>query len=134
MKVAPVMRALTALGVENVLVHTGQHYDRLMSAAFFEDLGLPEDINRIRTDQLSELLFTTSPEAEENLTREGIARAKIHFVGNPMIDSLDRHLEQARSSPIVERLGLSSDGYALVTLHRPSNVDNPQTLRGILEA
>jgi len=207
MKVAPTLRALGDRGAHNILVHTGQHYDTAMSAAFFEDLGLPEpdvhlevgsgshatqtakvmeriepvladerpdmtvvvgdvnstlaasivcaklrlplahveaglrsfdrempeEINRILTDQLSDLLFITSPEAEENLKREG-ATGAIHFVGNPMIDSLERHLDRARSSTVLSTLGLEPQRYALVTLHRPSNVDDPATLAGILEA
>ena len=208
MKVAPVLRALGERGIDNVLVHTGQHYDPSMSAAFFDDLGLPEpdvhlevgsgshaeqtarvmerfepvllerepdlvsvvgdvnstlaaaivaaklwipvghveaglrsfdrtmpeEINRVLTDQVSDLLFTTSPEAEENLAREGVDAARIHFVGNPMIDSLERHLERARGSKSLDALGVVPGGYALVTLHRPSNVDDPGTLRGILDA
>jgi UDP-N-acetylglucosamine 2-epimerase (non-hydrolysing) len=208
MKVAPVIRALRARGVETFLVHTGQHYDPTMSELFFRDLGLPEpdvhlgvgsgshaqqtarvmerlepvllerrpdlvvvvgdvnstlagalvcaklgvpvahveaglrsfdrsmpeEINRVLTDQVSELLFTTSPEAEANLLREGIERARIHFVGNPMIDSLERHLAQAARSDVLDRLGLSEGSYGVVTLHRPSNVDDPGRLAGILEA
>jgi UDP-N-acetylglucosamine 2-epimerase (non-hydrolysing) len=208
MKVAPVLRALDERGVENVLVHTGQHYDAAMSAAFFDDLGLPEpdvhlevgsgshaeqtarvmeriepvlterrpdlvmvvgdvnstlaaaivaaklwipvahveaglrsfdrtmpeEINRVLTDQISDLLFTTSPEAEENLSREGIAPERVHFVGNPMIDSLERHLARSRESKALETLGVVTGEYGLVTLHRPSNVDDPATLKGILEA
>jgi UDP-N-acetylglucosamine 2-epimerase (non-hydrolysing) len=208
MKVAPVLRALRERGVDNILVHTGQHYDPQMSAAFFEDLGLPEpdvhlevgsgshaaqtarimeriepvledakpdltvvvgdvnstiastlvcaklllpvahveaglrsfdrtmpeEINRLLTDQLADLLFTTSPEAKDNLMREGIAEDKVVFVGNPMIDSLERHLERAGASTVLERLALDGRPYALVTLHRPSNVDDPETLRGILGA
>src|SRR5439155_11130076 len=98
------------------------------------DRTMPEEINRVLTDQLSDLLFTTSPEAEENLRREGVRAERVHFVGNPMIDSLERHLGRARESKIVEQLGLSAEGYALVTLHRPSNVDAPETLAGILSA
>jgi UDP-N-acetylglucosamine 2-epimerase (non-hydrolysing) len=97
------------------------------------DRTMPEEINRILTDQLSDLLFTTSPEAEENLRREGAIGA-VHFVGNPMIDSLERHLDRARESRVVESFGLEPERYALVTLHRPSNVDDPETLAGILEA
>ena len=207
MKVAPVMRALEAHGVETILVHTGQHYDPDMSDAFFSDLELrqpdvhlevgsathavqtarvmerfepvlldappdlvvvvgdvnstlaaalvsaklgiavahveaglrsydrtmPEEINRVLTDQVSDVLLTTSPEAEENLKSEG-ARGSIHFVGNPMIDSLDRHLERARRSDVVERLGLAGGPYAVVTLHRPSNVDDAAVLGGIMGA
>lgn len=98
------------------------------------DRTMPEEINRILTDQLADLLFTTSPEAEGNLVREGVSRERIHFTGNPMIDSLDRHLERARASRILEEIGLTEQDYALVTLHRPSNVDDPETLRGILKA
>jgi UDP-N-acetylglucosamine 2-epimerase (non-hydrolysing) len=194
--------------VDNILVHTGQHYDPQMSAAFFDDLGLPEpdvhlevgsgshaaqtarimeriepvledakpdltvvvgdvnstiaaalvcaklllpvahveaglrsfdrtmpeEINRLLTDQLADLLFTTSPEAKDNLMREGVAQDKIIFVGNPMIDSLERHLDRSHASNVLETLSLDGGDYALVTLHRPSNVDEPETLRGILGA
>lgn len=98
------------------------------------DRTMPEEINRIVTDQISDLLFTTSSEAEENLQREGISPDRIHFVGNTMIDSLDRHLHRARASSILDRLGLRPNEYGLVTLHRPSNVDDPSTFRGILAA
>ncbi|MGH2785055.1 MAG: non-hydrolyzing UDP-N-acetylglucosamine 2-epimerase [Actinomycetota bacterium] len=96
------------------------------------DRTMPEEINRVLTDQVSDLLFTTSPEAEPNLLAEG-ARGAIHFVGNPMIDSLERHLERARGSDVLQRLGLDGS-YGLVTLHRPSNVDDPEVLAGILGA
>jgi UDP-N-acetylglucosamine 2-epimerase (non-hydrolysing) len=208
MKVAPVLRALAERGVDNVLVHTGQHYDHAMSQAFFDDLGLPEphhhlevgsgthavqtarimeaiepvllaerpdltlvvgdvnstiaaalvcaklgmrighveaglrsydrempeEINRVLTDQISDLLFTTSPEALDNLTLEGIPAERVHFVGNPMIDSLVSHRTRAAASTIVEDLGATREKYALVTLHRQANVDDPAVLRGILEA
>jgi UDP-N-acetylglucosamine 2-epimerase (non-hydrolysing) len=98
------------------------------------DRTMPEEINRVLTDQVSTLLFTTSPEAEENLRREGVEPERVHFVGNPMIDSLERHLHRARESKALRSLGVSPGEYALVTLHRPSNVDDPKTLRGILEA
>jgi UDP-N-acetylglucosamine 2-epimerase (non-hydrolysing) len=98
------------------------------------DRTMPEEINRVLTDQVSDLLFTTSPEAETNLVREGIDRERIHFVGNTMIDSLERHLERARSSDVLSRLGIGDGGYGLVTLHRPSNVDGAETFRGVLEA
>jgi UDP-N-acetylglucosamine 2-epimerase (non-hydrolysing) len=98
------------------------------------DRSMPEEINRLLTDQISDLLLTTSPEAEENLLREGIARERIHFVGNPMIDSLERHLQRANASEILGRLGLDGRPYGVVTLHRPSNVDAPDVLRGVLEA
>lgn len=96
------------------------------------DRGMPEEINRIVTDAVSDLLFATSPDAIDNLLAEGVAREKIHLVGNPMIDTLRRHLPAARSRGTVERMGLTARGYAVVTLHRPRNVDDPAGLQGIL--
>ncbi len=98
------------------------------------DRMMPEEINRLVTDVLSDLLFTTSPEAEVNLRREGIAAEKIFFVGNPMIDSLLRLKSTAAQSDILDRLALKSKAYGLVTLHRPSNVDDETTLSGIMKA
>ncbi len=104
------------------------------------DRTMPEEINRIVTDSLSDLLFTTCRDAGDNLCREGIGKNKIFFVGNVMIDTLLTFREKAESNPILNQLGLL-DGkprritpYALCTLHRPSNVDHVTTLRGILEA
>ena len=194
MKAAPVLRAIAARGIQQTLVHTGQHYDANMSDVFFEQLGIPapdvnlevgssshaqqtaqimskfegvvldrkpdfvlvygdvnstvaaalvcaklmvrvahveaglrsndrsmpEEINRIVTDRLSDLLFTPSTDGDENLLREGVEREKIRFVGNVMIDTLIRMLPAAK-----ERIpaGLP-ERYALVTLHRPANVDD----------
>ena len=87
------------------------------------DLAMPEEINRMVTDILSKFCFTTSPEAETNLLREGVNPERIFFVGNIMIDSLLFYLERAERSRIVEELGVTPGGYVLVTLHRPSNVD-----------
>jgi len=98
------------------------------------DRRMPEEINRIVTDALSDFLFTPSRDAGENLRREGVDPAKIHFVGNVMIDTLLKHRRQAAQSDILARLGLSPRRYALMTLHRPSNVDDPTTLRDILSA
>jgi len=97
------------------------------------DRTMPEEINRIVTDALSTYLFTTSPEAEENLRREGVAPEKIHFVGNVMIDTLLRFVEKAETSGVRKTLGLDG-GYALLTLHRPSNVDQAEPLRRIFRA
>ena len=94
------------------------------------DRTMPEEINRLVTDQLADLLLIPSEEAEGNLLREGVAREKIHFVGNVMIDTLRTLLPQARM-PEIPGLG---DKFALVTLHRPSNVDEPETLQRILAA
>jgi UDP-N-acetylglucosamine 2-epimerase (non-hydrolysing) len=210
MKVAPVMAALREQDnhFEQLLVHTGQHYDYEMSQVFFEDLELskpgvflnvgsgthaeqtarimitfepvlleqqpdwvvvvgdvnstlacalvcaklgvpvahveaglrswdrdmPEEINRLLTDQIADLLFTPSQDAGENLSREGIDSEKIHFVGNVMIDSLVKLLPAARRKPMLRDLGLQKGSYILVTLHRPSNVDKPGPLGEILAA
>jgi UDP-N-acetylglucosamine 2-epimerase (non-hydrolysing) len=95
---------------------------------------MPEEINRIVTDALADLLLTPSPDADANLLREGIPRSRICFVGNVMIDSLVANLPRARESSIAQRLGLVPQGYALVTLHRPSNVDDESSLQRIMAA
>jgi UDP-N-acetylglucosamine 2-epimerase (non-hydrolysing) len=98
------------------------------------DRTMPEEINRMVTDIIAELLFTTERGAEKNLLREGVDPAKIHFVGNVMIDSLYFYRSLAERSAILDDLSLTPRGYGLVTLHRPSNVDDPGTLKGILGA
>jgi UDP-N-acetylglucosamine 2-epimerase (non-hydrolysing) len=237
MKVAPIIRAIrdhndsvpystshdgTVAGtghIDHVLVHTGQHYDRLMSDSFFADLKLPEpdvhlgvgsgshaeqaaeimrkfekvlcverpdvlvvvgdvnstlacalvaakisfdasgrrplivhveaglrswdrsmpeEVNRVLTDQLSDLLFVTEESGLKNLAREGVPSDKVHFVGNTMIDSLLAYKGKAEESRILEDLGLLNSGhgtqsYALLTLHRPANVDSRDAFLDILE-
>ncbi|MGH9407505.1 MAG: non-hydrolyzing UDP-N-acetylglucosamine 2-epimerase [Terriglobia bacterium] len=234
MKAAPIIAALqdyadrsscTRTDIRHFLVHTGQHYDSLMSGSFFADLGLPvpdvnldagsgshaiqtaeimrkfeeillcekpdilvvvgdvnstlacalvaakisfdehgsrpllahveaglrsfdrtmpEEVNRILTDQLADLLFVTEESGLHNLACEGVPAAKAHFVGNTMIDSLLRCGERAESSPILDRLGLRAElgdngsaasvsSYALLTLHRPANVDHRAAFLNILE-
>ena len=198
MKAAPVMAALAAIGVDQRLIHTGQHYDDRMSDVFFTDLRMPtpdlnlgvgsgtqagqtaallvalegafgslqpalvvvygdvnstlaaalvavklgipvahveaglrswddtmpEEINRRLTDQLCELLFVTSPEGCDNLAATGVPAERIHFVGNPMIDTLLANLD--RFDPIAARAALDlPDRYAVATVHRPANVDDP---------
>src|SRR5207253_2409917 len=91
------------------------------------DRTMPEEINRILTDQISDFLFLTERSAAENLTREGIPEERHYFVGNVMIDTLLKHRERARSSGILSTLGLAPKAYAVCTLHRPSNVDNAET-------
>src|SRR5215213_4923944 len=98
------------------------------------DRTMPEEINRILTDAISDLLLTTSPDADENLKSEGIAADKIKFVGNVMIDSLFYNLEKSRTSKARENLGLTGKEYAVLTLHRPSNVDEKDTFTGLLDA
>lgn len=96
------------------------------------DRTMPEEINRILTDALSDLLFTTEEAGNENLRREGIPREKIFFVGNVMIDTLVHCL--AAMPPGPPHPGLEKKEYAVITLHRPSNVDHPETLKGMLRA
>jgi UDP-N-acetylglucosamine 2-epimerase len=103
------------------------------------DRTMPEEINRLLTDQIADFLFTPSQDGDENLLREGVARGKIHFVGNVMIDTLVRLLpvalekwQNGRFS--MEGLSVDQGRYVLVTLHRPSNVDEPQMLAEIMAA
>ncbi|HWY21012.1 MAG TPA: UDP-N-acetylglucosamine 2-epimerase (non-hydrolyzing) [Candidatus Acidoferrum sp.] len=219
MKIAPIIDALkneelkNHSAIEHCLVHSGQHYDNLLSGNFFADLGLPEpdvnlevgsgshavqtaeimkriepvlldykphmvlvvgdvnstlaaaltavklgipvahieaglrsfdaampeEINRKLTDAISNLLFVTEQSGVDNLKHEGIPAEKIFLVGNVMIDCLLRHRELAAKSSILDRLGARQNGsgcrpYGVLTLHRPSNVDDPKTLHGILSA
>lgn len=210
MKVAPIMREMAKYPqeFEQVLVHTGQHYDDNMSRVFFRDLGLaepdvrlgvgsgthaeqtakvmlafepvllthkpdlvlvvgdvnstlacaltavklhvpiahveaglrsfdrrmPEEINRILTDALADYLFITSRDADENLRREGIPHEKIYFVGNVMVDTLLRYRQQASELETWTHYGVKPSQYVLLTLHRPSNVDDPAAFTGILDA
>jgi UDP-N-acetylglucosamine 2-epimerase (non-hydrolysing) len=97
------------------------------------DRTMPEEINRLVTDALTDFCFTTSPDADENLCREGVPTEKIFFVGNVMIDTLLRLKEVSQRSDIGQRLGLDAE-FGFVTLHRPSNVDSKETLDGILSA
>ena len=94
------------------------------------DRSMPEEINRLLTDQLADLLFTPSADGNENLEREGIPGSKVHLVGNVMIDSLLRLLPAA----IAQKMNGLPERYVLVTLHRAANVDDDQTLKGILES
>ncbi|HEY1210862.1 MAG TPA: UDP-N-acetylglucosamine 2-epimerase (non-hydrolyzing) [Terracidiphilus sp.] len=207
MKAAPVYRALKNKGHEQTLVHTGQHYDALMSDVFFQaleipnpdvslnvgsgshaqqtaaimsrfepvvlerkpqivlvygdvnstvaaalvcsklgicvghveaglrsfDRSMPEEINRLVTDQLADLLFTPSADGDENLAREGVAKEKVFLVGNVMIDTLIRFLPKADEMFPRLKAELSLDSFGLVTLHRPSNVDEESTFLPMLQ-
>jgi len=120
--------AAAKLGIPVVHVEAGlRSFDRTM----------PEEINRIVTDALSDFLFVTEEDAIENLIHEGKRREQIHFVGNVMIDALKQFLPIAQKSKIADELGLASvkdQPYALLTLHRPSNVDSAETLGALLAA
>lgn len=98
------------------------------------DKYMPEEVNRIVTDRLAELLLTPSRDADENLRAEGTPESRIHFVGNVMIDTLRRHLPIARLERIRDRVPVGDAPYAVMTLHRPSNVDHRETFCAILAA
>ena len=213
MKIAPLIAEYGRHeNIHAILVHTGQHYDEIMSNLFFRDLGIPEpdinlevgsgshavqtaeimkrfepvlldykpdlvvvvgdvnstiacglvavksgaklahveaglrsfdrtmpeEINRILTDCISDFLFCTEQSGVDNLIKEGIAKEKIYLVGHVMIDTLLSNLEKAEKSTIIERLReqgcLDGDDFAMLTMHRPSNVDDPKTFSRILDA
>lgn len=96
------------------------------------DRTMPEEINRIITDALADLLFTPSPDADENLIKEGIPADKIRFVGNIMIDTLVANLEKAHNSALPDQLKLKPKDFVYITLHRPSNVDDKDKLTNIM--
>jgi UDP-N-acetylglucosamine 2-epimerase (non-hydrolysing) len=98
------------------------------------DWTMPEEINRILTDRISNLLFVTEQSGLDNLAKEGIDSNKVHFVGNVMIDTLMANRERAKKSDILNRLGLKEKGYAAITLHRPSNVDDLDKFAEIITA
>jgi UDP-N-acetylglucosamine 2-epimerase (non-hydrolysing) len=98
------------------------------------DWTMPEEVNRVLTDSCSDLLLTPSRDADANLRAEGVADWRIHFIGNCMIDSLRTHLAHARELQTPQGLGLTPGQYAVATLHRPSNVDEPWRLAQILTA
>lgn len=207
MKVAPLVRAFEALGVDAPICHTGQHYDAAMSRLFFDELaiprpsvnlevgsgshalqtarvmerfegvladdrpdavvvvgdvnstlacalvcaksgvpvvhveaglrsfdrGMPEEVNRVATDAVCDLLYCSEPSGVANLRREGVAEERIVLVGNVMIDTLLAHRERAKASGARERLAPAGD-YGVVTLHRPANVDDPSAARALLDA
>lgn len=111
------------LGIKVAHVEAGlRSYDRTM----------PEEINRLVTDALADLLLTPSADADENLKREGIPESRIKLVGNVMIDALTANLDKARRSPVLDKLGLQRKAFVYVTLHRPSNVDEQKNLSGIM--
>ncbi|CAN5647205.1 UDP-N-acetylglucosamine 2-epimerase (non-hydrolyzing) [soil metagenome] len=97
------------------------------------DRSMPEEVNRVVTDVLADLLFVTSPEGMDNLVREGVDASRMHFVGNPMIDTLLAHRHRFDPLPVRHRLGVP-DRYAVATLHRPANVDDDASARGLVKA
>lgn len=97
------------------------------------DRTMPEEINRVVTDSIADLLWTPSPDGDENLLREGVADSRIERIGNIMIDSFERQRDQIEATATAEGLGLQPGGYGLITLHRPSNVDDEESLGTIVE-
>lgn len=115
----------TKLGIRVAHVEAGlRSFDRTM----------PEEINRLATDAISDLLLTPSDDGDEHLRREGVPETRIKQVGNIMIDCLVNNLDSARKSTILDRLGVEKDKFCFLTLHRPSNVDDPQALASIFRS
>lgn len=113
------------LGVKLIHIEAGlRSFDRTM----------PEEINRVLTDSISSLLFVTEQSGVDNLRNEGINSCKVHFVGNVMIDTLLANRQKAQESDVLNRLGLSEKEYAVITLHRPSNVDDMEKFGEIVAA
>jgi UDP-N-acetylglucosamine 2-epimerase (non-hydrolysing) len=113
------------LGVKLVHVEAGlRSFDR----------GMPEEINRVLTDAISDLLLCTEQSGVDNLAREGVDPERVHLVGNLMIDTLLRHRQQAEDSRILEQLAIGGRDFAVLTLHRPSNVDDAASLSRLLDA
>ncbi|MCF8304845.1 MAG: UDP-N-acetylglucosamine 2-epimerase (non-hydrolyzing) [Ignavibacteriales bacterium] len=116
--------AAAKLGIRTAHVESGlRSFDRAM----------PEEINRLLTDSISDMLFVTEPSGLQNLKNEGVPAEKIFFTGNVMIDSLAGFLDRAENTTIMDELKLKAGEYILVTMHRPSNTDNPEQLRAIVE-
>lgn len=96
------------------------------------DWAMPEEVNRVVTDRISDLLLAPSPDAVDNLAAEGYPTEFVALVGNVMADTLLTNLDRARSRPVLHDLDITAGGYGLITLHRPSNVDDPEVLAGLL--
>ena len=127
-----------ALVASKIAYPDGHHLDRpiivhVEAGLRSFDRNMPEEINRILTDALSDMLFVTEKQAIINLKDEGISAEKTFFVGNVMIDTLKKHLNLAKKSKIKSKLSITN-AYGLITLHRPSNVDNPSVLKGLIQS
>ncbi|MDQ3000603.1 MAG: UDP-N-acetylglucosamine 2-epimerase (non-hydrolyzing) [Fibrobacterota bacterium] len=98
------------------------------------DMKMPEEVNRVVTDSLCDLFFTTDPDANANLAKMGVDASRVHFAGNVMIDTLLANVELAKGNPILDTMGVKPGHYAFLTMHRPSNVDDKDVLHGLLGA
>lgn len=132
--------AVLVVGDVNSTVACGMVAVKLMAKLIHVEAGLrsfdhtmPEEINRIMTDSISDLFFCTEQSAVDNLRRAGADPSRIHLVGNVMIDTLLRHRDNAERTTILEELKLTPHGYAVMTLHRPANVDDPRALTGLVD-
>jgi UDP-N-acetylglucosamine 2-epimerase (non-hydrolysing) len=117
-----------------VAAKAGAHLAHIEAGLRSRDWGMPEEINRVVTDRLSDFLLAPSADAAENLRSEGYREDQIHLVGNVMVDTLLTNLDRARNGLTLRDLGVVEDGYGLVTMHRPSNVDDPDVLKGLVGA
>jgi UDP-N-acetylglucosamine 2-epimerase (non-hydrolysing) len=124
----------STLAATLVAVKMGMPVAHVESGLRSFDRTMPEEVNRILTDSVSEYCFTTEPSANDNLRREGVAESRIHHVGNVMIDTLFRFREKAAASDILDRLAVQPREFAVLTLHRPSNVDDEASLATVLNA
>jgi UDP-N-acetylglucosamine 2-epimerase (non-hydrolysing) len=124
----------STIAVALVAAKLGQKVAHVEAGLRSGDWTMPEEVNRVLTDRLSHLLFTPSRDGDENLAKEGIEKARVHFVGNVMIDSLRAALPRAKESRIHDKLEVKKGGYALATLHRPANVDDPVSLGRLISA
>lgn len=123
-----------ALVASKLKEQTGTRIAHVEAGLRAHDWRMPEEVNRVLTDRLSDLLLTPSEDAKPNLLAEGIPEERIHFVGNVMIDTLMHQLPYARELDVPGRLGLEHGKYVVSTLHRPSNVDDPTALAAVLSA
>lgn len=118
--------AITANKLGLRLVH-------LESGLRSRDMGMPEEVNRILTDRIADLLLVTEPSGRDNLLREGVPDERIRMVGNTMIDTLVAYEDSIRRSDVLERLAVGEGGHALITMHRPANVDDPRSLARVVD-
>ncbi len=124
----------STLGAALVGAKCGRRVAHVEAGLRSGDWTMPEEVNRVATDRVSDHLLAPSADAVANLRAEGFADERIHLVGNVMIDTLLANLSRARARPVLDRLGLEPGGYGLVTLHRPATVDDPSVLAEVLGA
>ena len=112
----------------------GPYVAHVESGLRSRDWSMPEEVNRVATDRISDFLLAPSPDAVDNLRAEGYPDERVHLVGNVMVDTLLANVDRARRRPILDDIGIEAGGYGLVTLHRPANVDDPEVLGQLMTA